>query len=362
MKTYSEKGTAHDKTRQRLLTRMEELLAVGETCLPGLREMSQEFGVSLMTVNKAVCRLAMEGRIQRVPRKGNFILKSDRTLNLGIVLCKPPDLSFVRSPAVLQGMLEVFDRATCYVRILHLASPERLDDACRKHALDACVWYLPDPGRLPKLNKVLKHFGKPVLVVGEAWDETPDIALPPFYVATDYQAIGRNRAEYLIKRGHRHIAYFNEGSSAQNLEHNSSLATLAVNGIATNPLWTISSEEATTRIPQLLDEGRITAAIVKGGTEALETVFQVINNHPAGGRLELLVDYVGPSLEKTMAQHPRVKVVGVNVHPNRKLGVVAAQTLLDHLLLGKAANSTKVSSFIVAPGEVKQKSHWKEVE
>ena len=362
MKHLTKKATAHGQARQQLLKRMEELAAAGETCLPGLRELSREFGVSLMTVNKAVRRLAMEGRLQRLPRKGNFIVDAPKYLNIGVILCNPPDLSFLRSPAVLQGMLEVFDRASCFVRILQFATPERLAGVFREHALDACVWYLPDAILLPKLNRALTHFRPPALVVGEAWADRADAALPPFHVATDYPAIGRLRAEYLLKRGHRKIAHFNIGPFEPNLEHDSFVATLAGNGVTFDPAWAVKPEDAFARIPQLLDEGRITAAVVNGGSVQMEAVLQAVNGHPSGGRLELLLDYVGPLLPEMIARHPRVKVAGVNMYAERKLGVTAAQTLLGHLLLGRPMKPVKIPSVIIDPKSMEKPGHWERVE
>ena len=243
-RSLPEKSKVHGQALQLLLKRVDDLAADGGTCLTSLRELSGEFGVSLMTVNKAVHRLAMEGRIQRLPRKGNFIVNAPKYLNLGVIMCNPPDLYYLKSPAVLEGMLDVFDRADCYVRILQLATPERLADVFRQHALDACIWYLPYSSVLPKLNKVLKHFSPPAMVVGEAWEDCADSVLPPFRVATDYQAIGRARAEYLLKRGHRHIAHFNAKAYEKNSEREGFVATLAANGLAFDPAWSVGSADS----------------------------------------------------------------------------------------------------------------------
>ena len=72
--------------------------------------------------------------------KGNFIAQAPSHLNIGVIMCNPPDLDFLKTPAVLEGVLAVLDRADCFVRILQSAALGRLASVFREHAMDAYIW------------------------------------------------------------------------------------------------------------------------------------------------------------------------------------------------------------------------------
>ena len=113
MRATPVKDSTHNLARQRLLAMIEELSAAGVTRLPGVRQLCGDLGVSFMTANKVVKRLALEGRIQSVPSKGNYIVDGPRRYNLGLLMGHVNDPTFLGSPEAMEGMMHVLARRRC---------------------------------------------------------------------------------------------------------------------------------------------------------------------------------------------------------------------------------------------------------
>lgn len=334
----------HIAARNRLLALMARLSASGTTRLPGERELCSRLGVSLMTVKKVIAQLAVEGLIRRVPRSGNYIGPSGRQHSLGILMCDRGDVSFLRTPSVLKGILSVAERNPCSLRVLQLRKSADAINLIRRHHLDAYLWYLPDPSILSQVTTVARKAKLPSLVVLPFWH--PAATSLPCCVVTDPVLSWRQRAEYLLARGHRHVARFNvKHDPAADIEvpqHDAFAATLARGGGALRPEWNVTAAEAATLIPQILDQGKVTAATVNGGggDRVLNQLFRLIAQHPQAARIELLVDDIGPLLPPLLAEHPGLRIAGVVHTQDQELGELAAQTLIDHLQGGRPLAST----------------------
>ncbi len=345
MSRASPKASVHSRARQRLIERMDELSAAGIKCLPGLRDLGKELGVSFMTVNKVVKRLAMEGRIQIVPCKGNYIAEAVTRFNVGIVMGNVADVTFLHQPSVMKGMLEVFEKSCCHLRVLQFSQPERAKSFVSDYKLDALIWYLPESSLFPKITAVMKVVRVPMVSVVQNPVGAKGVELPPCHVASDFRAIGHARAEYLLKRGHRRIARFNVPSFSKGYEgeeYEGFAASLSREGGICEPAWRVRSEDTFKRIPALLDEGAVTAAVVNGGEQAMRNVFQALDDHERGAGIELLVDYIGGSLPDLIADFPRLNVVAVNHHPDNELGVAAGRAILNCLRDGTPVVSTRI--------------------
>lgn len=54
--------------------------------LPGTREMAKDFSVTLLTMQRALTRLAERGLVRRVPRKGTYVSSSGRGVKIGLLM------------------------------------------------------------------------------------------------------------------------------------------------------------------------------------------------------------------------------------------------------------------------------------
>jgi len=343
------KDSTHNQARQRLLEMIGELSAAGIKRLPGVRQLCGDLGVSFMTVNKVVKRLALEGRIESVPSKGNYIVDGPRRYNLGLFIGHDNDPTFLSSPEVMEGILHVLARKRCFIRVLQ-AAPERAAALARERTLDGCLWYLPENSVLSQVRAALAAMDIPALPIMDSWSCLWESDLPFCHVATDYFGLGRARAEFLLRRGHRKIARFNSNIYPYRGDEGEGFQGFVSIIPGYNPDWSVPPG-GDAKIAALLDQGEVTAAVVNGGEPQMRAVLQTIDRHRNAGKIELLVDYVGMSVQDMAAAYPRAKVVGVLHHPGYELGVAAATALMDCLERRVPLGAVKVSCEIM-PCEV----------
>ncbi len=336
----------YNLARKRLLSLMAALSAGGESRLPGLRKLCAELDVSFMTVNKVIKRLTLEGRIQSIPKKGNYILPGPHPHNIGLILNDEDDSSFLHTPTIMEGVLHVLGKAHCSIRLLQ-ASPERVATVADEHMLDAAIWYLPSAKLIPKVNETIGAMEVPVLPILEDWCQFKVSELPACHVAPDSFKAGRQRVEFLLKRGHRKIARFNiapypEVDYDTEAFRGFQAAVDDYGGRHDLTAWSVSANEIEEKIPRILDGGEVTAATVNGGGTQIRRVFKALSRHENGGGIELIVADVGPVLEKLIDEFPTVKVVGITRPCNYDLGVRAGQMLMEHLDKGVPLGAVKV--------------------
>ena len=205
------------------------------------------------------------------------------------------------------------------VRVLQVP-PERAAALARERMLDACLWYLPEPAVLPKVREAMEGMDIPALPVLDTWASVWESDLPACHVATDFRGLGRSRAEFLLRRGHRKVARLNATFYPYRGDEGESYQGFAAALGGYDPAWSVAPGEVAAKIPRLLDQGEVTAAVVNGGERQMRAALQAVDKHRNAGKLELLVDYVGMSAPELAAAFPHVKIVGVLHHPAYKLG------------------------------------------
>ena len=342
-----DKKALHILARNLLLKLMNELLAAGEECLPGERELCERLGVSRITVKKVVRQLVSEDRIISVPRKGHFINKLPPAKNIGVIMCDRGDVSFLRSPAVLKGIINVAERNSCYIRVIQLRNPAGIDNLLKKHKLDGCIWYLPDPQLLHNMAAAMKKSSMPSIVILGNWD--PRAAELPVCVVLDPAAAGRGKAQFLLARGHRKIARFNLDPKDLVEAEEVSAAILAA-GAELKDHFQSFGEGNISEIQKIIGDESVSAAIVHGGESHMHSVLETIAKSQAAGRIELLLDYLGMGMDKLMADCKGLKIVGICHFMEQEKGEIAAQAIVDHLNSGRPLNSARLGIKIRQPG------------
>lgn len=347
MLTTDKKTPPHIRARQQLLSRIAELSAKGINRLPPERELYAEFGVNLNTVQKAINQLTHEGRLVSVPRKGRFIrTAAEKMKNIGIVIGGRSAVTFIMDPDILGCIFDVLTNHACLVRLIQLRNPEEAPEVFKHYKIDACIWYQPHPQLFLKISKLMENCKIPMVVPLVTVSPADAAKLPKNHFVIDFIGVGRVRAEYLIKRGHRNIVYCGSRESGT---YDAFVATLDKVGVVQNPDWNIPKiEDIPERLPGILDSGEFTAIISDGGAERLEPVFRVLDGHPWSRKGELLIDSIGEKLSELRKSYPRVKVTAVNFSPHHEIAVGAAEALVDAVKEGKPIQSAKFVSQVKA--------------
>lgn len=337
----------HINARQQLLNRIVTLSAKGIDRLPPERELCDEFGVSLNTVKKAIRQLIIEGRIVSVLRRGHFIRTLPVETNIGIIVGEGSVSTFLGEPDVLSDILDVLTRCNCTVRLIQLPKPQEAPHVFNQFKIDGCVWYLPHKSLFLKISKIMQSCNIPVVVPFMTYTPADAAKLPKNHFTIDFTAVGRVRAEYLLRRGHRKIIYcanLNTGT------YDGFMAALKKAGIAHNPKWNLPKlEDIHERLPGILSDGEVTAIISDGGRARIEAVFRVLEGHPWDRRGELLVDFIGGAFTELRKNYPKAKVSAVNFYPHQEIGRCAAEALVDAVKDGVPIKSAKFSSCVREP-------------
>jgi hypothetical protein len=247
---------------------------------------------------------------------------------------------------MLGCIFDVLTNHACLVRLIQLRNPEEAPEVFKHYKIDGCVWYQPHPQLFLKISKLMENCKIPMVVPLVTVSPADAAKLPQNHFAIDFSGIGRVRAEYLIKRGHRNVVYCGDRESGT---YDAFVAALEKGGITQNPDWYISkTEEIPERLPGILDSGEVTAIISDGGPARIESVFRVLDGHPWGRKGNLLVDSIGEELEALRKKYPRVNLTAVNFSPHHEIAIGAAEALVDAVKNGKTIQSAKFVSQVKA--------------
>ncbi|HOK80632.1 MAG TPA: GntR family transcriptional regulator [bacterium] len=171
--------------------------------LPTETQLSSQFGVSHITVRRALDELEEESLIVRIPGRGTFIgkkLRSQSLLHYMVILPPKRDLkdSFIAS--VVSGMLgnESSEQISMHILPYHCTFPELLE-MTKNLNIDGVIWIAPFSNHLPVIRKLQNHFF-PVIVVNRIENDIN-------YVSSWHEKAGQDITEFLIKKGHRRIGF-----------------------------------------------------------------------------------------------------------------------------------------------------------
>jgi DNA-binding LacI/PurR family transcriptional regulator len=196
--------TLQEQVMERIVARIRTgELAVGDPLMPE-RQLSEDLGVSRITVVRALDRLEREGWVSRQQGRGTFVCEPapPRGPTLALMAAVPAHPSLFRS---LIGMSEVVNAANGQLRLLGrfegLGSERDMADRALRDGADGLIVY-PDTGtRAPPLYSELAAQGVPLVLIDRYF---PDLATDR--VVYDDAAAGTALCGRLFDAGARRIA------------------------------------------------------------------------------------------------------------------------------------------------------------
>lgn len=247
--------------------------------LAGERILAQQFGVSQMTVNRAIQELVRKGRLYRRSGSGTFVTDAVQPVRVhGIVLVIP----YAEHPQADTYLVEPFRAVRSSVQALGLplqvvqADVAEYADTARKHAQGALLFIAPPMDAYDVLVSLWQE-GARFVVMGASWQAEN---LP--CVDSDNFGGARRAVEYLLSLGHRRIAYLNGWQNSTNCADRLRGYEHAMGrwGAPIQPEWVVHagsdahlSVEARQQLTDLLIQGeRVTAIFTAGYYLALETL------------------------------------------------------------------------------------------
>lgn len=260
---------------------LEEQILAGKlpagSQLPGERALARQFGVSQMTVNRAIQELVRKGRLYRRSGAGTFVTDAVQPLRVhGVVLVVP----YAEHPQADTYLHEPFRavRQVIQTRGLTLqvvqAEAEEYVEVAHRHAHGALLFVAPPLEAQHTLARLWQE-GSRFVVMGASWQSS-------LFPCVDSDNFGgaRRAVEYLLALGHRRIAYLNgwEGSTNCADRLRGYLHAMQTWGVPPRAEWTVQagsdsrlSVEARQHLTDLLIRSeRVTAIFAAGFYLALE--------------------------------------------------------------------------------------------
>ncbi len=175
--------------------------------LPSTKVLSEQLGVSLVTVHRAMQELVAAGALRRGQGKGTFVhedyvKRCDKShgVRVGLVLAKDASFADTSLGHILEGIRREADELG--IDLMLLRSGEDWRSECRGY-----LYVNPTPDQLdqsirPARTNKTPGNGLPVVAVG-AGPARPGVAL----IDTDDLEIGKAAVAHFVQHGHRRVGF-----------------------------------------------------------------------------------------------------------------------------------------------------------
>lgn len=201
----------YEVIHQTILRQIESGVLRPDDRLPAEEELAQEYGVSLITVRRAMTELSEDGVIRRVKGQGSFVKrrqlpeKKETDEKLIAFLLNHDNNAAVSVTRIVTGVQDVLYREGYRMLLDWNITGNSLDRACVdrmiNNRVDGFIIYPYNPVKDVDTYKYIESTGIPyVLIDRYPVDKQCD------YVGSDNISGGRLAAKTLIEYGHRKIA------------------------------------------------------------------------------------------------------------------------------------------------------------
>ncbi len=190
--------------------------------LPSENELGRRFAISRQTVRQATSVLESEGLLERRRGSGTYVCEAQSktasravSRNIGVVLTYLDDYIF---PSIVKGIEEVLTKNGYFMQLAFtynmIEKESFILDTMLKSNIDGLI-IEPAKSGVPYINSDLyqkiKSMGIPCIFINA--DTNPPMNIPSVRM-DDYQS-GRAAAQYLLDKGHTHIAGFFKSDDMQ---------------------------------------------------------------------------------------------------------------------------------------------------
>jgi DNA-binding LacI/PurR family transcriptional regulator len=206
--------------------------------LPGRWALTEKYGCSWATVNRAIQELILEGKLYAAKGKGTFVssqpLESESDSHpISILLCNVKESVYYSVQAMMEGIRTAAGAMGYPVRFVDLHDSKRFSD------LDRWIVITPSMSDYPFLSEALER-GDRFVVLGAEFPE-PQAK----WVNSDTREGTRMAVSHLLANGHRHILLFGVQRDLSNYELKIRGYTdaLAESGLQAVPDWIVYRPE-----------------------------------------------------------------------------------------------------------------------
>lgn len=332
-----------DLFKYEVLTRaLEEGIADGTfpqgSKLPSENELSQQYKISRQTVRQAVAKLENAGMVERRRGSGTYVSGKGKaappSMNVAVVTTYIDEYIF---PSILRGIEQELSKSGYSPIIMpthnRIEEERRVLQSCLAKDVDGLLvegtkTALPNPNL--DLYRTLFEKGLPVVFFNGYYAQLS----PCIYVVADDKTGGYQAAEYLLQKGHRHLAGIFKSDDIQGHERYAGFMQALIDQGASLPdervFWYTTETKESVFSPQMFSVLEACTAVV-------------CYNDEIAIQLEVLLRAQGTQIPQDLAivsfdNSAYSDMAGVKItsfsHPKEETGITAAQKLIS-LISGK---------------------------
>lgn len=261
--------------------------------LPGELELAEQFGISRVSVRRALAALIARKIVIQHPKKrgyySNPMLTHHKATQIGILSGFAVHPVFPQmSLAVLSGFSDVVAPLGCSFNFFSfpasMENPDEIYGYVRTQLVDALLWISPYDENIPAINALIDS-GFPVVAVGNPY--IPNMRFPQSnYLHYDFTWAGTFRGREVLERGFTRPLYLCEHEKATS----AFIRFLKENGISvTQDRIVITPGEIPDSVKRFLDAGDVDV-IISDGKERYRLLFDTLSAHPEGHKVAVLVE------------------------------------------------------------------------
>jgi DNA-binding LacI/PurR family transcriptional regulator len=305
--------------------------------LPAGRAMAETIGVSHPTYCKALRFMETEGVVKSFPKKGHYVVPSYlRCDKVGLIINDGGESPFIHQDGDFGGAVTMLAEGGYDSQIIQAAFLEQLFGNALIYGMKGLIWFHPSVKAMETVREIDTAGQLPLVVVKH---DDSDVDFGKHGVTYDSRESCQIRANLLLERGHREIAYVGDYEAA--LQHGLVEAVEAAGGHLPPERCVASLEKMPGAITDLVQNAGVTGILSEGGGFTVNCLFEELSELPEAVQPDVVVNYFG-QLPKLAKRFTKVKLVPYLPKPVTTLGREAASMLLGHLTDGTPLTNRKV--------------------
>lgn len=341
-----------DKAYMEVLRKLRQLIAAEYRDggrLPPSREMCKRYNVCLPTYGKAIERLRIDDSVYKNSNKGIFVYPySLRFHKVGLVIADGQESPFLEFQASLAYLMLELKKYNCHIQLIQSGTVENISRKAAFHGVNSLIWFINGATPSTVVREIQQENLFPLLLMNMK-DPTTENTVELFRcncVHYDYRHSGRKRAEILLSRNHKNIAYIGSEWFAEYTTFASAIRAAGAVLYNEQPLFT--EKQIRDNLADVIRKNRITGLYSEGGRHNMQAVFEVISELPEKERPEVLVTYF-EAVPYLLQQYPGIKCIGKCAHNAQDIPETTAHILRDYLENGTPLHSASLKSFVFLP-------------
>ncbi|MGM0138295.1 hypothetical protein IGI65_000709 [Enterococcus sp. DIV0755b] len=323
----------------KILRDLEDKIASGQLAagdqLPTEKELAEQYHVSRITSKRALNELEQQGLIKRTRGKGSFVTSTNtENTNTNRVLLLLPFTDDIAIGNLSGSILPVMQDAHYELMIATYDFLNTHTTQDIKNEFDGLIYYTEDENQHLDVLFELSFADFPIVLLDK---EVTDLKLPSFLA--DNLAGGKEACDYLVKAGHKKIAYlFGNHHHPQSTRQRylGYIQSLMENDIT----FHTSFEEDTTEKERLVDyvkHNQITAFVCENDITAIEAMRTL---RQAGFLIPADISLVGfDNIQAAAFVDPPLTTISQDF---KAIGESAGKALLSWIKTKQKPNSQKI--------------------